>query len=242
MPTDPQENHTPAAVTAPATDLRIRAAAMILCFSSGTLDAFAFQQLGGIFTANMTGNVILSGLFSKSGYAATLVGSLAAIAAFMLALYLGFILTRPDPLRRPVGRSRVLVASIVLQAAAGATWLVLPPSMPATRFVMVVLLSMSLAMQTVWATRHSDLTGITTTYVTGAMTTIMRAAAEKHTLLVWPLMGIIVLLGGALAGTLAILLVGRWSLVLPLITTSAALIVVDARRDRVGRGSAETKQ
>lgn len=38
---------------------------LFLSFGAGATDAFAFLALGGIFTANMTGNLVLVGLVGR---------------------------------------------------------------------------------------------------------------------------------------------------------------------------------
>ncbi|MDD1451425.1 DUF1275 family protein [Sphingomonas sp. H160509] len=44
---------------------RSRVALPLLAFGAGAADAFAFSMLGGIFTANMTGNAVLEAMFEQ---------------------------------------------------------------------------------------------------------------------------------------------------------------------------------
>src|SRR5262245_60051139 len=74
------------------------AVAVVLSFAAGATDAFAFLQLGRILTANMTGNLILVGLYQRPNYTTTLIGALVAVVVFALVTYLGFRLA--DPARR----------------------------------------------------------------------------------------------------------------------------------------------
>src|SRR6476620_4788078 len=69
---------------------RVFAALVLLTFGSGVTDPFAFLGLGGTFTANMTGNLVLVGLVGRPDYprAALLAG--VAIAAFALSLLVSF--------------------------------------------------------------------------------------------------------------------------------------------------------
>ena len=55
----------------------------MLSFGAGATDAFAFLALGGIFTANMTGNLVLVGLVGRDDYLASLVGAAIAIACLL---------------------------------------------------------------------------------------------------------------------------------------------------------------
>jgi uncharacterized membrane protein YoaK (UPF0700 family) len=62
---------------------RLRAIALVLLtLGSGATDAIAFLGLGGTFTANMTGNLVLIGLVGREDYAGTAVRATVACVAF----------------------------------------------------------------------------------------------------------------------------------------------------------------
>ena len=63
---------------------RALAALLVLSFAAGAADAFAFLLLGGIFTANMTGNLILAGLPTRPGYMSVLMGAALPSSRFRL--------------------------------------------------------------------------------------------------------------------------------------------------------------
>jgi uncharacterized membrane protein YoaK (UPF0700 family) len=161
---------------------RIHVALILLSFSAGAADAFAFLALGGIFTANMTGNLILAGMFSRPGYLLTLSGSLVALVAFVGVLYAAFRLTMSTAgdTRRHV-LVRLVLPSVIAQTVVVAVWFVLPGTggVP-ERLVAIALSAAALALQTVGAKKLSDIDGITTTYVTGTLTTTMQAFAERR--------------------------------------------------------------
>ena len=71
-----------------------RALLPLLSFGTGAADAFAFTVLGGILTANMTGNAVLAVLFDRSAYLTTLAGAATALTAFALAALGGFRMIR----------------------------------------------------------------------------------------------------------------------------------------------------
>jgi len=156
---------------------------LLLSFGSGAADAFAFLALGGIFTANMTGNLILSGMFSRPEFLQTFIGSVTAILAFAAFLYLGFRLTSahrpPTNSPRATTWTHLLVGSIVLQAIVVLVWVFGWATAPNGQILAVALASAALALQTVAARRLSDRSGVTTTYVTGTLTSTMEALAER---------------------------------------------------------------
>ena len=161
----------------------VHASLLLLSFGSGAADAFAFLALGGIFTANMTGNLILSGMFTRPEFLQTFIGSLTAILAFAAFLYLGFRLTSahrvPTNSPRATTWTHLLIGSIVLQTIVVLVWVAGWATAPNGQILAVALASAALALQTVAARRLSDRSGVTTTYVTGTLTSTMQSLAER---------------------------------------------------------------
>lgn len=154
---------------------------VLLAFSSGAMDAFAFLSLGGIFTGMMTGNLILMGMFTRPEYLQVLVGALVAVVFFAIGAFSGFRMTRtPTSGSAPSVTRRVLLPSLAAQVVASVLWITLPATDdPLKNFVIVALLAIALSLQTVAAKKASDVDGITTTYVTGTLTTTMQEFAEN---------------------------------------------------------------
>ncbi|WP_052422696.1 DUF1275 family protein [Nonomuraea candida] len=73
-----------------------------LALAAGAVDALSYLALGQVFTANMTGNVVLLGLALGLGRTAHAVGSGVAFASFCAGLAAGFVLIRR------AGRDRAL--------------------------------------------------------------------------------------------------------------------------------------
>jgi len=154
---------------------RVRAVLPLLSFGTGAADAFAFLVLGGIFTANMTGNAVLAAMYTRAGYTTVLAGALIAIMSFAGALFVGFRLTRPIASRRP-GESATLF-SLMLSAAFLAMvvllWWVAPHSHGAL-LCMIAASSAAMALQTV-ATKHDGVPrGAVTTYATGTLSDLLQ--------------------------------------------------------------------
>ncbi|WP_382306940.1 DUF1275 family protein [Herbiconiux sp. UC225_62] len=190
---------------------RVHAALLLLSFSAGAADAFAFLALGGIFTANMTGNLILTGMFTRPEFALTLLAALIAVVFFVGVLYAAFRLTAAPTsefaTRRRAVR-RLVLPSIVLQTVVVVIWMLRPDTTALLERCVVIALSASaLALQTVGAKKLTDIDGVTTTYVTGTLTTTMQAVAERRHSGQWiRVLSVIALPVGAVAGTAALAL------------------------------------
>lgn len=148
----------------------------LLSFGAGAADAFAFTALGGIFTANMTGNVIIAGLALQPGHDATLMRAGIAFAGFASALLIGFRLTRT--VSRTIALRTGLAISALCMAALALLWHCAQPSSWAT-LPMIALSAMAMAFQTVAAKRAGARGGATTTFVTGTLTDLLRDLVDK---------------------------------------------------------------
>lgn len=160
---------------------RLSAMAIALSFAAGATDAFAFLQLGGIFTANMTGNLILVGLTQRPGYLTTLMLASIAIVVFAAAVYFSLRVARPEgPGRR--GLVTVLTTAFVAQLAVFIGW-ILNPTAPTTIVlaVLVALSAVAMGGQTAVSRRVQTRSGITTTFVTGTLTNLMASFADRDT-------------------------------------------------------------
>jgi uncharacterized membrane protein YoaK (UPF0700 family) len=102
-----------AAVTAPASRRTTVAALLALTVVTGLIDAVSYLQLGRVFVANMTGNVVFLGfsLYPHSGLSAA--ASVIAIGGFLLGALAGGRLAG----RLERNRRRWLVTAIGVEAA-----------------------------------------------------------------------------------------------------------------------------
>src|SRR5712675_1417922 len=110
-----------------------------LTFVTGVIDAVSFLGLGHVFTANMTGNVVLLG-FALGGAADVSVGrSLAALCAFAAGGVVGGSLTRKQ---RTPPRQLLLAmyAEVFFLCLAAGVALVLKPETSFVRLYLVIVL------------------------------------------------------------------------------------------------------
>jgi len=214
---------------------RLATLAIVLAFAAGATDAFAFLQLSGVFTANMTGNLVLAGLTERSGYAASIGGIIVAIVVFVVVLYAAF---RASPAGS--NRSRlvgVLATALIAQAAVLIGWLLLPATKTALAIAVLIGLStVAMACQTAVAKRIDVKSGVATTYVTGTLTNIMADAADRKPQEISTRAGVVVgLVVGALGGSLLIGIHPALGAALPILPAAAgvvllAVFVADDRR------------
>lgn len=179
---------------------------LVLSFGAGATDAFAFLALGGIFTANMTGNLVLVGLVGRDDYLATLVGAAVAIAVFFVVLLVGFRYAHTTT-RSPVRSTRMLlgVAAGVQVASLAAWWILDSPTDPIVVDGLVALSAAAMALQTVVARTSTVGGGLSTTFVTGTMVNVVDDLARGDTeYLALRIGAIAALVAGSFAGAVSI--------------------------------------
>ena len=180
---------------------RLAWTALALSFSAGATDAFAFLLLGGVFTANMTGNLVLAGLTQRPGYPSMIVWIAVAIVVFVGVLYLTFRWTRTRTRRTLV---IALVAGIAAQIVVLIGWIVLPhPLGLGLTAALLAPSALAMAVQTAISKRVENSSGVTTTYVTGTITSIAADLADRNPQDLFTRCGVLIaLVGGALSASL----------------------------------------
>lgn len=201
---------------------------MLLAVNSGATDAVGFVALGGAFTSVMTGNMVLIGLSAAEADGALALRSALAIVLYMAGSLIGSrIAGRPtegDPVW-PHQVTRALWIELAAFAAYGIGWW-LSGSHPSGN-VQLVLLSVNaigLGAQSSAVLRFG-VSGLSTTYMTGTLTTMMATlAAGRHPRQVLPSAEIIAgLIAGAAAATLLAIYV---PVVTPLLQLVLVLVVI----------------
>lgn len=157
---------------------RLRTVSALLSYAAGAGDAFAFAQLGGVFTANMTGSLVLSGLTAGPAYGALVAGAATALAAFLLAVYTA---SRITPVRSGTHGGdvrRVLWTVAGLNCALLAAIAAAPHPGSALRLVLLAVSAAAMGCQTAAAKRYERASGVTTTFVTGTLSSLAQDAAD----------------------------------------------------------------
>ncbi len=159
---------------------RVRDALLLtLTAAAGSADAVSFLGLGRVFTANMTGNLVLLGIAIGQGQLAGSVRSVIAFAAFALGVLVGVQLTAgtEPPVVWPRSVTLALVAELGLLVALLAGWEIAGDRPGALALDILIALSASaMGMQTA-AARRLGVAGVTTTFVTGMTTSLIAELA-----------------------------------------------------------------
>lgn len=180
--------------------------ALALAFGTGATDAFAFLAFGGIFTANMTGNLILAGLFIRPQYLTTLSAGVLAIVVFAAAVAgAARYASHAAAARRG---SRLLTVCAAAQTVVLVLWLLRPSGVDTRLAVTLIAMSLSAAamgVQTVAARTLTLPSAATTTFVTGTIVSLVSDLATGRTA-GWQFrtVEVVLLPAGAVAGTLMI--------------------------------------
>jgi len=163
----------------PATSPARDALLVVLAMGAGAVDAITLTALG-VFTAAITGNLVLVGIAIGTGDGGQALRAGGAFAAFALGLVLAArLLGEAGTAGTLRTRARhVLVAVAVLQAGFLAAWLALDGDpQGAERIALIVAAALAMGAQTE-AVRTWHARGITTTYVTGTLTLLVNELLE----------------------------------------------------------------
>ena len=226
---------------------RVRRDALLVCLtlSSGAVDAISYLGLGKVFTANMTGNIVLLGLAVGRSAGSELVRAAVSLVGYALGAFLGARIARrggEHSWRREVTLALSLVA--VLQAALFGAWLGSSghPGQTAEA-LMVALSALAMGIQSA-AVAALGVAGVTTTYVTGTLTGLMgglAAGSDNRLELARRATVLVALLAGAAIAVVILTNVRRLAPLLPLLVT-AAVVLYAATRSRTGEAAASTNR
>jgi uncharacterized membrane protein YoaK (UPF0700 family) len=208
----------------PATDPRLVPVHIILGVVTGIVDAVSFLGLGRIFTANMTGNVVLLGFAIADAPGLSIERALAAIFSFVIGSVAGgrFALSMSSEPHRSWAQ-RAMVTEIVLLIGAAGLALLLSTNPPLAEFGVIVLTGVAMGFRNATARKMGvpDLqTTVLTLTITGLAADSSLAGSDN------PRAGrrfasVLAILIGAAAG--AVLL--RVSMALTLVVAAATVAV-----------------
>jgi uncharacterized membrane protein YoaK (UPF0700 family) len=182
---------------------------------SGFVDAVSFLGLGHVFTANMTGNVLLIGFAFAGTPGFSAAASLCALGAFLAGAVLGGRLAlRVHPVRN------LLLVAMVIEAACTTTAAIIAGSVPAIgsgwpRYVVLALLAGGVGLRNS-AVRRVGVPDMSTTVLTTTLTGLasrsrLAGGTNPHARL--GTTSVVSMFVGALVGALLLLHAGAtWTL------------------------------
>jgi uncharacterized membrane protein YoaK (UPF0700 family) len=143
---------------------------------TGVVDAVSYLELGHVFVANMTGNVVFLGFALAGARGLSAAASLLALGSFLLGAFAGGWLSA----RNAAHRGRLLRAATVAQAALILLALVIcllarEPLQRSVRYELIVALALAMGVQNAAALRLS-VPELTTTVLTRTLTGIASQA------------------------------------------------------------------
>jgi uncharacterized membrane protein YoaK (UPF0700 family) len=182
---------------------------------SGFIDAVSFLGLGHVFTANMTGNVLLIGFAAAGAAGFSVTASLCALGAFLVGAVVGGRLA----LRFRAVRKLLLVAMVVEAActAAAATVAGTVPTVGSgwPRYTVIALLAGAVGLRNS-AVRRMGVPDMSTTVLTTTLTGLASRSRLAGGTNPHPRLGttsVVCMFGGALVGAVLVLHAGAtWSL------------------------------
>ena len=145
---------------------------LLLTGAAGYVDAVSYLALGRVFTANMTGNTVLFGLAIVQGDGGAVVRTALALGAFVGGAAIGaWLVHRIEyPAEWPRGVTIALAVEAVLLLA-------LALDRSSLLVGRVALAALAMGIQSA-AARRLDVFGISTTFVTGTITSLISLIAR----------------------------------------------------------------
>jgi uncharacterized membrane protein YoaK (UPF0700 family) len=188
------------AVQSPVGERRTVAGLLTLTVVTGLIDAVSYLQLGRVFVANMTGNVVFLGFSVKPHSGLSAVASLVAIGGFVAGSFCGGRLAASQSQRTArwlgiaLGTEAITVAAVASLTSTGVL-----PSHAHGSWATIAVLAAALGLQNS-TVRHLGVPDLTTTVLTLSLTGL---AADGH----WRsrptrrrAASLLAMLGGAAAG------------------------------------------
>jgi uncharacterized membrane protein YoaK (UPF0700 family) len=198
---------------------------LTLTFSTGLVDAVSYLGLGKVFTANMTGNVVLLGFGIAGGYALPIVAPVVSLMAFLAGAVVGGRLAQSIAHRHRLHLGTALGAEVILLVAAAlltGLGAVRPYSASGDTVIGLLALAMGARNATV---RRIGVPDLSTTVLTQTLTGLAADLRQLRTNPSAPsrrLLAVLAMLSGALAGALLLKTAPEWVLGLAAALATAA--------------------
>jgi uncharacterized membrane protein YoaK (UPF0700 family) len=177
---------------------------LLLTFSTGLVDAASYLGLGHVFTANMTGNIVLLGFGIAGAGGLTVVAPLISLLAFVLGAGLGGALARPaSNQERSLYRALAIETALIAVAAVFAAVVEVRTANVSSYLVIALLaFAMGLRNATVRKLAVPDLSTTVLTMTLTALASDSRPAGGSGAGTVRRSAAVISMLVGALCGAL----------------------------------------
>jgi uncharacterized membrane protein YoaK (UPF0700 family) len=146
---------------------------LLFTIAAGSVDAVSYLA-AHVFTANMTGNAVLMGIYVGQGHGTAVLHSLLALIVFIGGVVLGATLAGEGGERAVTlvaVRREVIVEAIILALFASTFLLPLPVESRPVTVLLIVFSALAMGLQSA-AVRRLHLPGIATTYITGTLTNL----------------------------------------------------------------------
>jgi uncharacterized membrane protein YoaK (UPF0700 family) len=200
-------------------------ALLVMTFSTGLIDAASYLGLGRVFTANMTGNIVLLGFGIAGSAGLPVVAPLVSLGAFLAGAAAGGVLgvTARDRHVQHVARALWIESALILVAAiVAAAADVRPGAVSGDAVIALLALAMGVRNATV---RRLGVPDLTTTVLTMTLTGLAadsRLAGGSGQGSVRRIAAVLAMLSGAVAGALLL----KISLVPPLFAAAVLALLV----------------
>jgi uncharacterized membrane protein YoaK (UPF0700 family) len=145
-------------------------ALLVLTFTTGLVDAVSYLALGHVFTANMTGNIVLLGFGIAGSGGLPVVAPIISLAAFLVGAGAGGVLVKRLGKRHPALVARALgieVALLAVAAVVAGVTTVRPGDFPA--YVLIGLMAFAMGVRNA-TVRRIAVPDLTTTVLTMTLT------------------------------------------------------------------------
>lgn len=141
----------------------------LLTLVSGLVDAVSYLALGHVFTANMTGNVVLLGFAAAGAPGFSVAAGLASLAAFLAGAVFAGRLILAVPRRRRLLLVSLTIEGLLTALASTVAWTAQTVAAGWARFVVIVVLAFGMGIRNSMI-RRLAVPDVTTTVLTMTLT------------------------------------------------------------------------
>ncbi|HEX4011663.1 MAG TPA: YoaK family protein [Solirubrobacteraceae bacterium] len=190
---------------------------LTLTFGTGLVDAVSYLGLGRVFSANMTGNVVLLGFGIAGGYDLPVVAPIVSLMAFLAGAALGGALAQSIAHRHRAHLGAALAIEVTLVAVAALlTGLATVRPDAASGDIVIGLLALAMGVRNA-TVRRIAVPDLTTTVLTLTLTGLaadLRHLRANRTAAARRSLAVLAMLSGALVGALLLKTSPAWVLAL----------------------------